>query len=197
MEIKCYRNLSPEDLSKISNASIVFSPEKILWVGEDLKLPVEYQELSSVDCKGKILLPELVDSHTHLVFGGDRSGEYTMRLNGADYQTIANSGGGILKTMQGTNKMDRQELFESAVRRVERIHSYGIGTLEIKSGYGLNFDKEYETSLIIDDLKKHFAGKVQIKNTFLAAHAVPKNYPSSNKFMHDGASIQNSSRFGD
>ncbi|ATH09424.1 imidazolonepropionase [Halobacteriovorax marinus] len=178
------RHLLPEDLSIIENASIVFDSEEIVWVGEDSAIPSEFQSVPFEDFTGKTLLPELVDSHTHLVFGGDRSSEYSMRLNGADYQAIANAGGGILSTMKATNESSADQLFEDAVARVERIYSYGVGTIEIKSGYGLNYEKEKECSLIIERLKDHFEGRVQISNTYMAAHAVPKEYKSSNDYIN-------------
>ncbi len=178
------RHLLPDDLSIVEQASIIFDSEEIVWVGRDENLPNEYQSVPSEDFHGKTLLPELVDSHTHLVFGGDRSSEYSMRLNGADYQDIANAGGGILSTMKATNLATQDELFESAVKRIERIYSYGVGTIEIKSGYGLNYEKEKECSLLISKLKDHFKGQVQISNTFMAAHAVPKKYESSNEYIN-------------
>jgi len=178
------RHLLPEDLSIIENASIVFDSEEIVWVGEDSTIPSEFQSVPFEDFTGKTLLPELVDSHTHLVFDGDRSSEYSMRLNGADYQAIANAGGGILSTMKATNESSADQLFEDAVARVERIYSYGVGTIEIKSGYGLNYEKEKECSLIIERLKDHFEGRVQISNTYMAAHAVPKEYKTSNDYIN-------------
>lgn len=178
------RNLAPEDLSIIENASIIFDSDEIVWVGKDEDVPSEYLSVPSEYFEGKSLLPELVDSHTHLVFGGDRSSEYSMRLNGADYQDIANAGGGILSTMNATNLADSEELFQLAVQRIEKIYSYGVGTIEIKSGYGLNYEKEKECSLIIDRLKDHFKGQVQICNTFMAAHAVPKEFDSSNDYLN-------------
>ena len=176
------RELLPEDISIISDATIVFD-EKITWVGKDKDLPLKYKDLPSQDFSGKVLCPELVDCHTHIIFGGNRAREYTMRLNGADYEKIGNSGGGILNTMNGTNSATTEELFSAGVERVERLHSYGVGTIEIKSGYGLNFEKEYEISHVINKLKKHFKDKIQIKNTFMAAHAIPKDYKSSNEYM--------------
>jgi imidazolonepropionase len=177
------RRLLPEDLSIIENATIIFDADEIKWIGSDKKIPSEYIGIAAENFEGKCLLPELVDSHTHLVFGGDRATEYSMRLNGADYEAIGKAGGGILNTMKGTNALSRIELFNLAVERIETIHSYGVGTIEIKSGYALNYDKEFECSHVINDLKKHFAGKVKIKNTFMAAHAVPKDFKSSNEYL--------------
>jgi len=179
------RRLLPEDLNIIENASVVFDANEIKWVGPDKDLPAEFSGIASEYFEGKSLLPELVDSHTHLIFGGNRAKEYSMRLNGADYQAIAQAGGGILNTMKGTNNLTRVELFDLAVKRVETIHSYGVGTIEVKSGYGLNFEKEYECSQVINDLKNYFSGRVKIKNTYLAAHAVPKEFSSSNAYIHE------------
>ncbi len=200
MGIKAYRNLSqivtlknawqkdgrrlkPEDLSIISNGAVIFSNKEILWVGEEEHIPEQYAGLKGINGEGKVLVPELVDSHTHLIFGGDRAHEYTMRLNGADYEAIGKAGGGILNTMNGTNAMNAEALFKLCCERVDRLHSYGVGTIEVKSGYGLNFEKEYEMTKVIDRLKKHYAGKVQIINTYMAAHAIPKSFKSSEEFM--------------
>ena len=172
------RLLEAKDLSIIKDGAIAFNENEILWVGESEALPREYQK-SAINLKGYTLTPEVVDSHTHLVFGGDRAQEYTDRLNGVSYEEIARSGGGILLTMKKTNESSSEDLFNSAVKRIEQIHSYGIGTIEIKSGYGLNFDKEFELSLIIDRLKKKFHPHIRIFNTFLAAHDVPKNFSHS------------------
>jgi len=180
------RNLIPDDLSLIENASVVFDENEILWVGETIDLPMKYLMSENIfDLNDHCLTPELVDCHTHLVFGGDRSKEYSMRLNGADYQEIASSGGGIIATMNATKKSNFNTLYNQAVKRIERIHSYGIGTIEIKSGYGLNFEEERELSLIIDKLKKHFVSKVQIKNTYMAAHAVPESFKNSADYIEN------------
>ena len=179
------RNLEPSDLSILDNASIVFDNEKILWIGKTTELPDIYQSVETTDLTGHCVTPEVVDSHTHLIFGGDRAKEYSMRLNGADYVDIAKAGGGILNTMNGTNSLDKHELLSISRERVERLHSYGIGSIEIKTGYGLNFDKEYELSHIVKELKDQYKGKVQIINTFMAAHAVPKNYESSSQYINE------------
>lgn len=181
------RKLIPTDLDIIKNASIVFDLEKILWVGPDSNIPDDYLEKGhpEIDVTGKVCLPEIVDSHTHLVFGGDRAHEYSMRLNGASYEEIALAGGGILNSMQGTQKLTRTELLKIAHQRIKTIRSYGVGTIEIKSGYGLSFEKEYELSHIIHDLKNIVRPDVQIVNTFMAAHAVPKEFASSYDYMRD------------
>ncbi len=180
------RNLCPADLSVIRNGAIAFDDNNILWVGESANLPTTYRNIDNqIDCTNHIVLPEIVDSHTHLIFGGDRAHEYSMRLNGADYQEIARSGGGILNTVEGTNALSKQELYELCISRIEQINSYGVGTIEIKSGYGLNLDKERELTYIIDRLKKHFSPHVKIFNTYMAAHAVPADFENSSKYMNE------------
>lgn len=179
------RNLRPEDLSIILDGTVIYDQDRIIWVGPDNKIPDEYLHADYVDMSGKVCVPEIVDSHTHLVFGGDRAHEYTMRLNGASYEEIAQAGGGILNSMKGTNALSRSELMKLAQQRIKTISSYGIGTIEIKSGYGLNFEKEYELSRIIHDLKNIMRPDVQIINTFMAAHAVPQDYASSYLYMRE------------
>ena len=122
-------------------------------------------------------------SHTHLVFGGDRAQEYADRLNGISYEEIAKRGGGILLTMKGTQNAGNETLFEMARERIQRLYSYGVGTIEIKSGYGLSLEKEKEISLVIARLKKHFSPQIQLFNTYLAAHDVPKNFSSSAEYL--------------
>ena len=178
------RNLTPQDLSIISDAAVIFDDSNILWVGNTNDIPTQYNNVNTrIDCSNIVVTPELVDSHTHIIFGGNRANEYKMRLDGADYQAIANAGGGILYTMNETNKAIDQELFDLAVERIERINSYGVGTIEIKSGYSLTYDGEMRAAKIIDQLKNHFHPRVQIFNTFLAAHAVPKNFISSREYL--------------
>ncbi len=177
------RNLNPEDLDIISDAAVVFDQDKVLWVGKTTDLPTTYSSVESVNLENHILVPEIVDSHTHTVFGGNRSKEYTMRLNGADYQAIADAGGGILSTMENTITTSADELFRLAQKRVDRITSYGVGTIEIKSGYGLTVESERKISEVIHRLKEFYRGKVQILNTYLAAHAVPSSYPNSRDYL--------------
>ena len=181
------RLLKSEDLGLIKDATIVIDHEKILWVGEDKNTPSDYLDRGHVeiDASGKVCVPEIVDSHTHLVFGGDRASEYSMRLNGASYEEIANSGGGILNSMNGTHALSRNDLLKAARQKIKTIRSYGVGTIEIKSGYGLTFEKEYELSRVIHDLKNIVRPDVQIINTFMAAHAIPSGFSSSYIYMKE------------
>lgn len=177
------RHLLPEDLSIITNASVVFDEEKIFWVGDSHDLPLEYQSLPSLDLSDHCLTPELVDSHTHLVFAGDRSEEYIMRLNGADYQAIAQAGGGILSSVKATQEASYNELLELARPRIKKMHEWGVGTIEIKSGYGLTLKHERIISEVIDQLQKEFSPKIQIIRTMMAAHAVEKSFSTSSAYV--------------
>src|SRR5690606_11909293 len=149
------RNLTSSDLSLIQNGAVVFDEEKILWIGETKDLPSEYKSVQAFDLKGHTLTPEIIDSHTHIVFAGDRAQEYADRLNGVSYEEIAKRGGGILLTLRQTNDASLENLYKDACERIERLYSYGVGTIEIKSDYGLNFEKENDVSLLIYRLKKH------------------------------------------
>ncbi len=113
------RNLTPDDLSIIENGAVVFSDSEILWVGETNKIPERYLSESSKSFPEKILLPEIVDSHTHLIFGGDRAVEYGMRLNGCTYEEIAAAGGGILNTTIGTNSSSSKSLLNTSIEKLE------------------------------------------------------------------------------
>ncbi len=183
--LKDGRKLAPDDLSIIENGAVVFSENEILWVGKTSEIPKQYLGTTSKSFPEKILLPELVDSHTHLVFGGDRAIEYGMRLNGCSYEEISAAGGGILNTTIGTNSSSSKSLFTTSIEKIKQIQSYGIGTIEIKSGYGLNYEKEKELTEIINELKQYFHPQVQIKNTYMAAHAIPKEYKSSSLYLKE------------
>lgn len=179
------RFLKPNDLDIIENGAIVFDNEKIVWLGSTHEIPTAYSNLSSFDLTDHTLTPEMVDSHTHIVFGGDRSTEYAKRLNGVSYEEIAKAGGGILFTMNETQNSSSETLFQNACERIEKLHSYGIGAIEVKSGYGLTYEEEKRMSLIIHDLKKEYEPKIKIFNTYLAAHDVPKSFSSSKQYMDE------------
>lgn len=177
------RRLSPSDMSLIQDGAVAVEGDTIVWVGETNSLPTKYQNYEKHPLNGHVLTPELVDSHTHIVFGGDRAQEYADRLNGVSYEEIRKRGGGILLTMNKTNQATAEELYESACRRIERLYSYGIGSIEIKSGYGLNVEKERLISGVIHKLKHHFEPRIRIFNTYLAAHDVPSNFSSSEEYL--------------
>lgn len=175
---KAKRGIKPtkEDLGIIENAAIVFD-EKIRWVGEEKNLPSEFSKEMQIDLKGDIVLPGLIDCHTHIVFAGDRSREYAMRAEGKSYQEIAEAGGGILSTVKATRKATFDELFNLSRTRVLESMSRGITTLEIKSGYGLTIDDEIKILKVIKKLGEDLP--LTIIPTFLGAHAIPPEYKNN------------------
>jgi imidazolonepropionase len=177
------RKLIPSDLGMINSAAMVFNQNEILWTGSDQDLPADFKNCKTFNAAGYVITPEIVDAHTHLVFGGNRAQEYVQRLNGIDYKDIAKNGGGILKTMNETNKLSEADLFNESVEKIEKIKNLGIGTIEIKSGYGLSLENEERLTRIIHKLKIHFKKEIQIFNTYMAAHAVPPNFSSSKNYI--------------
>lgn len=157
----------------IRQGAIAVANQRIVWVGAESDAghcqPQRVEQLN-----GGIITPGLVDCHTHLVFGGDRSGEFEMRLNGASYAEIAASGGGIISTVNATRQASEAELFASARERLRCLRQEGVTTLEIKSGYGLESNSELRMLRVIRQLAQ--LEPVDIQATFLAAHAVPPEY---------------------
>ncbi len=177
------RRLLPDDLSVIQDGAIVFDDQAILWVGPSSHIPAQFSAASFTDLPGHVLTPGLVDSHTHLLFGGNRAGEYVRRLNGEDYQAIARGGGGILYTVAETLKLSEAQLVELGRERINRIAGYGVTTLEMKSGYALSLEGELRLLRAAHTLKRVFAGRVEIVSTFLGAHAVPSAFATSQDFL--------------
>ena len=131
-----------------------------------------------IDGTGKTVTPGLIDSHTHLVHGGSRENELDMKLNGVTYLEILERGGGIMSTLKQTKEMSEDELFEQAKKSVERLISYGVTTIEAKTGYGIDdFDTEMKQLNVADRLGKELP--VDIVKTFMAAHAIPEKYKSN------------------
>ncbi len=181
------RHLRPEDLGLIDNAAVVVDGEAIAWVGEDRHLPQEFARAPMIELPRAVMVPEIVDAHTHLLFAGNRAGEYSLRLNGASYQDIARRGGGILSTVKATRAASEEELYQSALSRIEEMRARGVGTIEIKSGYALDRQGEKALTKLIGQIKKECAPQVQIVNTYMAAHAVPPEYTSSRHYLKEVA----------
>ena len=139
----------------------------------------DWRDLEVIDADGKFVLPAFCDSHTHTVFAKSREEEFQDRINGMSYEEIALRGGGILNSAGKLQKMSEDDLYTAALERVELLKSYGTGALEIKSGYGLTVDAELKMLRVIKRLKKN-AG-IEIKATFLGAHAFPPEYKEDHK----------------
>ena len=156
----------------IENASVAISGSKIVGIfGEHDTLPEGYDV---IDGQGQCLLPGFIDCHTHLVYGGDRATEFEQRLLGQSYADIAKQGGGIRSTVSATRAASTQELLQSALSRARRLAAEGVTTIEVKSGYGLDFDTEIRMLQVAKQLEQHL--DLDIMTTYLGAHAVPVEY---------------------
>ena len=157
----------------IENGAIAVSGGQILWIGPDADCP-DYPHAIEHEFDGGIITPGLVDCHTHLVFGGNRSAEFEQRLNGVSYAEIAAAGGGILSTVNATRAASEDELLAQALFRLQPLLAEGITCVEIKSGYGLSVESEIKMLRVIRRLGHMLA--VEVKSTCLAAHALPPEF---------------------
>lgn len=138
----------------------------------------------TIDAKGKLVTPGLVDAHTHLVFGGWRQNEMAKKLKGASYLDILNEGGGILSTVNSSKKLSKEELISKAYQALEEMLQFGSTTVEAKSGYGLTYDEEIKELEVIKELNNRHV--IDLVPTFLGAHALPEEYKNNrNEFIDE------------
>lgn len=166
-------------LPSIKNAFLLIDNGLISEFGKMSEIS-NFKNIEIIDAENKFVMPCWCDSHTHSVFSGNRSDEYLQRIQGASYQEIANNGGGILKSSRQINSVSEDVLFFESKERIEALIKYGTGSLEIKSGYGLNYEGELKMLRVIKRLKESLP--IEIKSTFLGAHAIPKNYKKEDYF---------------
>ncbi|WON78810.1 imidazolonepropionase [Serratia sp. UGAL515B_01] len=157
----------------IKDGAIAVSHGKIVWIGEQFSMPA-FTAAETVKFDAGIITPGLIDCHTHLVFGGDRSGEFEQRLNGVSYAEIAAQGGGIISTVRATRDTEEKKLLEQALFRLQPLLAEGITCVEIKSGYGLTPQSELKMLRVARQLGELLP--VEVKTTCLAAHALPPEY---------------------
>jgi imidazolonepropionase len=159
----------------IEDGALVVEGERLAWVGMRSEMPAQYRHGAVLhDAHHALITPGLIDCHTHMVYGGHRANEFELRLNGASYEDIARAGGGIKSTVQATRLATEAQLFEAATKRLTNLLKEGVTTLEVKSGYGLSLAQEAKCLRVARQLAQHHP--VQIKNTFLGAHAVPPEF---------------------
>jgi imidazolonepropionase len=162
-------------LGIIESGAIAAREGRLVFVGPQAELPLTWRNGARVvDCEGRWITPALIDCHTHLVYGGDRAREFELRLAGATYEQIAREGGGILSTVHATRAASEDDLFRSALKRLDALIAEGAGTVEVKSGYGLDLDAERKSLRVARRLAKH--RDVAIRATFLGAHALPPEF---------------------
>ena len=162
-----------DELPSISDAYLLIENGVINDFGKMSEIP-NFGNIETINAKDKIVLPAWCDSHSHSVHTGNRSDEYMQRIKGASYQQIAENGGGILKSSSQINAVSTDDLYTESKNRILSLIKQGTGSLEIKSGYGLNYESELKMLEVISRLKNSLP--IEIKSTFLGAHAIPKNY---------------------
>lgn len=160
----------------IEHAGIAVKDGKIAWVGPMEMLSTPPEELANTvhDVKGLCITPGFIDSHTHLIYAGNRANEFEQRLQGVSYEQIAREGGGIRSTVKATRSASEDELCEQSLSRARALMESGVTTLEIKSGYGLNWETEKKILRVAEMLEKILP--VTIRKTFLGAHSLPIEY---------------------
>jgi imidazolonepropionase len=164
-------------LEVLQEAAVLTRDGEIVAVGQRVELQRRHPAARQVDCAGGVLMPALVDSHTHAVFGAPRSAEHELRAAGADYMEIARRGGGIHSSVRDVRARGESDLVELARRRLRRLASFGVGTIEVKSGYGLSVEDELKLLGVIRRLGDELP--FRLVPTFLGAHEVPLEYRES------------------
>ena len=170
-----------KELPSIKNAWLLVEDDKIEAYGS-MDNPPDIEVDKKIDASGKIILPTWCDSHTHIVYAGNREQEFADRINGLSYEEIANRGGGILNSAKTLQETPEEEVYKQSAKRLEEVMKLGTGAVEIKSGYGLTEDAELKMLRVIKKLREDY--DLPIKSTFLGAHAIPKDYKDRpNEYM--------------
>lgn len=158
----------------IEDGMIAIKGDRVDWAGRSADLPTAFSGHPSHDLGGRLVTPALIDCHTHVVSGGNRAREFEMRLQGASYEEIARSGGGIVSTVKATRAASEDELLADALPRVDAMIAEGVSVIEVKSGYGL--DVETELRMLRAARRIAEVRPVKVITTFLGAHALPPEY---------------------
>ncbi|MGI8469207.1 MAG: imidazolonepropionase [Pyrinomonadaceae bacterium] len=162
------------ELGIVENGAIAISENKIVAVGKTGEILREFASENTIDARQKVVCPGFVESHTHIVFAGNRLDEFELKIKGADYLEILESGNGILSTVRATRKASLESLIEQSRNRLDKMLALGVTTCEVKTGYGLSTESESKMLEAILELDK--THPVDLIPTFLAAHAVPPEY---------------------
>jgi imidazolonepropionase len=166
----------------ILNGAIAIQDGQIAWLGPMAELPAyDAAQLEVHDAQGCWLSPGLIDCHSHIIYGGDRSQEFEQRLNGVSYDEIARRGGGIVSTVTATRQESEAQLFDSAARRLQCFLREGVTAMEIKSGYGLDRDTELKMLRVAERLQREYP--LEISRTFLGAHTLPPEYTNGDDYI--------------
>ncbi len=170
----CRAGGAQADAGLVADGALAWEGETIAWVGARRELPSEYASWPRESAGGRLVIPGLIDCHTHLAFGGDRAGEFVERIGGTSYLDIAARGGGILETVRATRDATEAQLVDDARRVLARMIRRGVTTVEAKSGYGLSLADESKQLRVYRRLDEE--GPVRVVATLLAAHSVPPEH---------------------
>jgi imidazolonepropionase len=162
------------DIHAVPNAAMAWDGGVIRWVGPEKELPAEYRRAERIDAAGRLVIPGLVDCHTHLAFAGWRADEFEQRIRGRSYLDIARAGGGIASTVRQTRAAGEEELLQRTAAFLEGMVALGVTTVECKSGYGLEPEAELKLLRVYRRLSRE--QPVRIVPTFLGAHVVPPEF---------------------
>ncbi len=165
---------SDDDFGLIAEGMIALEGGQIVWVGPAADLPYVYRNLAPHDLGGRLVTPSLIDCHTHVVFGGNRAAEFEQRLKGASYKDVAAAGGGIVSTVTATRTACEDALLADALTRVDAMIAEGVTLIEIKSGYGLDHETELKMLRVARQIGQ--SRPIDVRTSFLGAHAVPADY---------------------
>jgi imidazolonepropionase len=172
------RSTQENPLGVIPDGALAVESGKIAWMGPSADLQLsDYPEAEWIDAQGEIILPGFVDSHTHPIFAGNRADEFELRLQGATYLEIAERGGGIRKTVEATRHASEAELYELAKQRLLTMLSFGVTTVEAKSGYGLDWESELKSLRVIQRLRADLP--MTLCATYMGAHDIPPEYKAN------------------
>ena len=170
----CPPDTAQHNAGLIENAALVWTDGLVRWVGHPADIPAKYQDETVIDCERRLVVPGLVDCHTHLCFGGWRGDEFELRLRGASYQEIASAGGGIASTVAATRGASLGELQRKAEAILDEMLEIGITTVECKSGYGLDEANELKQLEVYRRLNDSHV--IDLVPTFLGAHIMPPEF---------------------
>lgn len=171
---KAKKGSAMQDLGIIEDGAIAVDNEKIIAVGKSEEITTEFSGENSIDANGKSVTPAFVECHTHIVYGGNRLDEFELKIQGADYLEILESGGGIISTVKKTREANLDELVEQSRKRLDKMLRLGVTTCEVKTGYGLDSETEIKMLDAIAELDKTHL--IDLVPTFLPAHAIPPEW---------------------
>lgn len=169
-----------DELEVVENGTVVIKDGKVVYSGSHTD---DYEAKEVIDASGRVVSPALVDAHTHLIFGGSREHEMSLKRQGKSYLEILESGGGILSTVKSTREISEEDLFKKAEHDLLTMIKHGVLTVESKSGYGLDKENELKQLRVSNRLAEKY--NLNMKHTFLGPHAVPEEAESNEAFLEE------------